>query len=235
MDIDAIVRVEPKVLLEDNHLLFVAKPHSMPAQPDPSGDLSLLDWVKSYLKQRYSKPGEAFVGLVHRIDRPAGGVMVFAKTSKAAGRLHPQFRDRTLTKSYLAVVHGQTPEAGHLVDHLRKNAKQNRSYVVSPEAKGAKRAELRFSLLESARELSLLEVELMTGRHHQIRAQLAAHGYPLVGDVKYGAKRPLRGGKIALWSGRLGLLHPISKKPVEVECPPPDHPPWSYFLALGRE
>ncbi len=202
----------------------------MPSQPDPSGDLSLLEWAKQDLRVRHQKPGQAFVGLVHRLDRPAGGLTVFAKTSKAAARLQRQFQEKVVTKTYLAAVHGRPdPPQATLEDWLQKNGKRNLSRVVAPGTPRAKLASLSYRVLEFSDPLALVGVDLSTGRHHQIRVQFSSRGYPLVGDVKYGAKRPLRQAKIALWAWKLGLVHPTTSAPLTFTATPPEHPPWSYF------
>lgn len=222
------------VLYEDNHLVFLAKPPGMPSQPDASGDPSALDWVKGYIRKRYNKPGEAFAGLVHRLDRPASGVMVFARTSKAAARLSAQFRDNSVSKRYLAVVCGAPPrKTGEAVDWLVKREQGNVAQRVPAGTRGAREARLRYRVLERAKGFCLVEVKIETGRHHQIRAQLAALGCPIVGDLKYGAPSPLPDRSIALHAARLELVHPVRKEPLVVEAPPPKSWPWNAFRSFS--
>lgn len=223
-----------KVVYEDNHLVVVIKPAGVPSQPDRSRDPSALDWVKGYIKRRYDKPGEAFAGLVHRLDRPVSGVMVFARTSKAASRLFAQFRDRKVDKTYLAVVEGDPPgPEGRAVHHLRKDSRTHTAQVVAAGAPGALEARLVYRLVHREAGNSLLEVRLETGRHHQIRAQLAALGTPVVGDSRYGSGRSLEGRVIALHAVRLGLTHPVRREPMEFYAPPPGVWPWDSFDLSG--
>lgn len=219
------------ILYEDNHLVGLVKSAGVPSQPDPSGDPSVLDQLKEHIRVRYGKPGEVFIGLIHRLDRPVGGVMVFARTSKAARRLFEQFRLRQVEKRYLAMVHGRpAQDQGELVHHLRRDRKQNRSFPCAPTDRRGKEARLRYRLRASHENLSLLEVELGTGRHHQIRAQLLAAGLPILGDVKYGGKRPLKSGNIALFAHYLRFRHPVRDQPVELSAQPEPEYPWTIFL-----
>lgn len=196
-----------KILYEDNHLLVVEKPVNMPVQGDASGDMDLLTACKAYIKEKYHKPGEVYLGLVHRLDRPVGGVMVFARTSKAASRLSDQFKGRKAKKHYVAIVQGEAPAYGTLTDWLYKNEKTNTVSVVPPNTSGAKEAKLHYRTLNREKGLSLLEVELMTGRPHQIRVQLSHMGCPILGDQRYNpSARP--GSQIRLWAYSLTLQHP---------------------------
>ncbi|WP_213583616.1 RNA pseudouridine synthase [Paenibacillus sp. J2TS4] len=216
------------ILYEDNHVLVVVKPVNMPTQEDDSKDPDLLSVLKQDIKVRYQKPGNVFLGLVHRLDRPVGGVMVFAKTSKAASRLSDIIRTRKLDKSYLAVVHG-TPKAsrGRLIHYLRKDSKTNTVYSVPKGKDGAKEAILDYSVIRSAEGLSLVEIHLLTGRPHQIRVQMATEGCPLYGDQRYGQGRNRPGQQIALWSSRLSFEHPVKREIVTFTCAPPQTFPWT--------
>lgn len=196
-----------KILYEDNHLLVVEKPVNMPVQGDASGDMDLLTACKAYIKEKYHKPGEVYLGLVHRLDRPVGGVMVFARTSKAASRLTDQFKSRKAKKRYAAIVEGEAPAYGSLTDWLYKDERTNTVSVVPPQTPGAKEARLRFTTLNREKGRSLLEVELMTGRPHQIRVQLSHMGCPILGDQRYNPNaKP--GSQIRLWAYSLTLQHP---------------------------
>lgn len=217
------------ILYEDNHLLVVVKPPNMLSQGDYTGDLDLLTLMKEYIKVTYSKPGNVYLGLVHRLDRPVGGVMVFAKTSKAAARLSQQIQDRDMERQYLAVVQGK-PKAAQatLENYLVKDPASNLVKVVSKAAPDAKRALLSYSVLDSTGCMSLVSVKLHTGRSHQIRVQMAHAGHPLVGDVRYGNKTKQR-LQIALWGWRLKLTHPTRKDVMEFTALPPYDYPWSEF------
>lgn len=214
-----------KILYEDNHLLVVEKPVNMPVQGDASGDMDLLTACKAYIKEKYRKPGEVYLGLVHRLDRPVGGVMVFARTSKAASRLTDQFKGRKAKKHYVAIVQGDAPAYGTLTDWLYKNEKANTVSVVPPNTPGAKEAKLHFRTLNREKGLSLLEVELMTGRPHQIRVQLSHMGCPILGDQRYNpSARP--GSQIRLWAYSLTLQHPTLGESMTFFS----LPPWQEFV-----
>lgn len=221
------------ILYEDNHLLIVEKPVNIPVQEDASGDKDLLNILKDYIKRNENKPGNVYLGLVHRLDRPVGGAIVFAKTSKAASRLSDQLRRNKIIRKYKAVVRGrmQVPERT-LTDHLLKDRKKNQVSVVKAGAKGAKKAILHYRVIsrDEKNDLSLLEIELETGRSHQIRVQLANAGNVLFGDQKYGQGRNKAGQQIALWAHTLEVKHPTKDEMVSVECPPPDAHPWNLFL-----
>lgn len=215
------------VLYLDNHLLAVEKPANMPVQGDVSGDLDLLTACKTYVGDAYGKPGNVYLGLVHRLDRPVGGAMVFARTSKAAARLSAQFAAHTVQKRYLAVVRGEIPGETRLTDFLWKDEKTGMVRVVAPDAPGAKKAELISRPLAYAKGLTLTEVELLTGRAHQIRVQHLHAGFPLWGDARYGNGKP--GEQIALWAHFLRVEHPTLKTPATFVSRPPDGGAWAEF------
>ncbi|MEX0780764.1 MAG: RluA family pseudouridine synthase [Balneolales bacterium] len=224
------------VIYEDNHLLVVDKPINMPSQKDESKDLDLQSSLKALLKEKYGKPGNVFLALVQRLDRPVSGVMVLAKTSKAASRLSDQIRTRTFSKKYQAVVIGQCPPKGKLVNHLIKDAKTNITSVVPASSKYGKEAILEFTRLGFQNGCSLIEVKLITGRPHQIRVQFAAAGFPLWGDKKYGEQASLlvrfqtrQKGSIALRSVEINFNHPTKNEPLQFEVERPGFEPWSYF------
>jgi len=222
------------ILYEDNHLLVVEKPVNIPSQEDASGDMDLLTLLKEDLRVRYQKKGNVYLGLVHRLDRPVGGVMVFAKTSKGASRLSEQVRNRTLQKTYLAVVHGQpSPSEGRLEHYLLKDTRRNMVRVVSPNHPRGKKAILDFTSIETRDGFTLVRIELETGRSHQIRVQFATIGHPLYGDQKYGAHVNKPGEQIALWSSELRLLHPTRKERMHFISLPPSQPPWNLFSYHG--
>lgn len=222
------------ILFEDNHLLLVEKPVNIPVQEDSSGDKDLLNILKDDIKIRYDKPGKVYLGLVHRLDRPVGGAMVFAKTSKAASRLSDMLRRNTIERTYLAVVHG-TPNVkkSERIDYLYKDRKKNQVYSVAKNHAEAKKAILSYEVLESKNGFSLLSVSLQTGRSHQIRVQLATMGHPLYGDQKYGAKVNKPGQQIALWAHYLAFEHPVRKEPLEVRSVPPREYPWDLWQTLN--
>lgn len=202
-----------KVLFEDNHIIVVEKPVNIPSQGDKTGDIDMLTIIKEYLKEKYNKPGNVYVGLIHRLDRPVGGVMVFAKTSKAAGRLSEEVRAKVFQKTYLVVVNGKMEkEKGLLEDYLLKNERNNMSKVVKEGTKNSKFASLDYEVLKYNEEidLSLLKINLHTGRHHQIRVQLSSRNHSIYGDQKYGGRG--HGKQIALWAHGLKIIHPITKE-----------------------
>lgn len=227
-DID---RAPIPVLYEDNHVLVVVKPVNMPTQEDESGDLDLLNVLKQELKERYGKPGNVFLGLVHRLDRPVGGAMVFAKTSKAASRLSETVRSRSFGKKYLAVVHGAPAASrGRLVNHLLKDGKTNTVRTVAPGSHpDAKEAVLDYEVLGQQEGLSLVRIILHTGRSHQIRVQMATAGCPLYGDQKYGANLNKPGQQLALWSVYLSFPHPTGREVIDFHSAPPRVYPWSLW------
>ena len=201
------------VIFEDNHIIVVEKPVNIPSQGDKTGDVDMLTIVKQYIKEKYNKPGEVYLGLVHRLDRPVGGVMVFAKTSKAAARLSEQVRVKEFKKKYLVIVDGKMKKnKDTLEDYLLKNERLNMSKVVPEETKNSKLAKLDYEVLKYDEEinLSVLKVNLHTGRHHQIRVQFASKGHSIYGDQKYGTRG--RGKQICLWAYELKIKHPITKE-----------------------
>ena len=212
-----------QILYEDNHLIIVSKAAGEIIQGDKTGDPSLVDILKAYLKEKYHKPGNVFLGVVHRLDRPVSGVVVYAKTSKALSRMNALFREDKVQKVYHAIVEAAPalPEA-KLIHYLRKNEKQNKSYPVSRTAPGAKEAILTYHTVSQSDRYTLLEVELQTGRHHQIRAQLAANGTIIRGDLKYGAHRSLPDGSISLHARRIIFVHPVSGKEIDITAPYPE-------------
>lgn len=219
------------ILHEDNSVLVVVKPQNIPSQADKSGDLDLLTLLKQYVKEKYNKPGEVYLGLVHRLDRPTGGVMVFARNSKSAERLSKQIVDGDMVKQYLTTVVGRpTDSKGTLVNYLKKNALTNNVYVATFGDHNAKRAELSYETLQSDEQTSLIKVQLGTGRSHQIRVQFAAIGCPVYGDVRYGGDTVCkRGTNLALWAYRLEFNHPVSKERMVFVAYPPETDPWTRF------
>ncbi|MCX8079642.1 MAG: RNA pseudouridine synthase [Bacteroidia bacterium] len=220
-----------KILFEDNHILVLEKLPGQPVQSDISGDESLYDLVKEYIKEKYQKPGNVYLGLVHRLDRPVGGVMVFARTSKAMARLSEAFRSRQTEKEYLAVVCEKPPkEKDTLVHYLKKNTKTNTSKVHEKMISGAKEARLEYEYWASSDNYHLLKINLHTGRHHQIRAQLSYVGMPIKGDIKYGAPRTNPGPYIHLHAWKLAFHHPVLKKKMIFHSyPESDDPLWNFF------
>lgn len=216
------------ILYEDNHLLGVEKMINVPTQADASGDMDMLSILKEDIKVRFSKPGNVYLGLVHRLDRPVGGAMIFAKTSKAASRLSDAVRTRKFEKTYMAVVHGTPPaKQGRLTHTLLKNEKTNIVSVVPEGTPGGKNAILDYYVLGQTDKLSLVQVVLHTGRSHQIRVQCMAMGCPLYGDQKYGVELNKPGQQLALWSVSVGFPHPVTKEHVQLISIPPRNFPWS--------
>lgn len=207
-----------KVLFEDNHIIVVEKPVNVPSQGDKTGDIDMLTIIKKYIKEKYSKPGDVYLGLVHRLDRPTGGVMVFARTSKSASRLSEQVRDKKMHKKYLCIVDGKMEsQTGSMRDFLLKNEKNNISKVVEEGTKNAKEAVLDYEVVKYNDQInmSVVKVDLHTGRHHQIRVQFASRGHSLSGDQKYGTRG--RGKQLALWAYSLSFIHPTTKEELTFE------------------
>ena len=222
---------ELNVVYEDNHVIVVIKPQNIPTQEDDSKDKDLLTMVKDYIKVKGNKPGNVYVGLVHRLDRPTGGLMVFAKTSKAASRLTQEMHTDDFKKRYLTVVVGKPKEKrAKLVNYLIKNARTNTVQVVPELTTGAKRAELEYEVIAEKDKVSLVDVRLLTGRSHQIRVQMKYLGCPVYGDVKYGGDTLAKGHNLALWAYELKFVHPTTKENMTFKCyPPEDMIPWSVF------
>lgn len=218
------------VLYEDNHLLIVNKPSSEIVQGDRTGDTPLSEKGKLYLKEKYSKPGKVYLGVVHRLDRPTSGALIFARTDKALGRLNAMLREHKIKKTYWAIVEKKPKQnQATLTNFLKKNPKNNKSYVVSKNTKGALEAILDYEVVATSDRYSLLEIELKTGRHHQIRAQLSSIGCVIKGDLKYGAKRSNEDASISLHARYLHFIHPVKKEPVEITAPVPNNKLWQYF------
>ena len=223
-----------EILHEDNHIIVAQKPQNTIIAGDITGDESMFDILKQYIKEKYNKPGEAYLGLVHRLDRPAGGLAVFARTSKAASRLQEQLKSNELKRTYYCVVRGVPANANNrLVDYLKKNEKTNTVEVVPPAVEGAKKAILNYKLLQTVETkegpLSLIQVQLETGRSHQIRVQMAHMGCPLWGDQRYGFNVNKKGQQLALYAVKLRLIHPTKKESMQFICYPPEIAPWTNF------
>ena len=216
-----------RVIYEDNHLLVVEKPVNMPVQADSSNDQDLLTELKQYIKEKYNKPGDVYLGLVHRLDRPVGGVMVFAKTSKAASRLSAIISDHTFQKTYLAIVEGTPKERERLTDHLLKDP--NTNMVTVTDGTNGKKASLDYQLLNSKDGLNLVRINLHTGRSHQIRVQFASRNMPLWGDQRYNPNA-VRHQQIALWSYEISFPHPTTKEVLTFRCEPPRNYPWNELV-----
>ncbi len=211
------------IIFEDNHLLIVDKKPSIPVQSDISGDKCLLEIGKDYLKKRYDKKGNVFLGLVNRIDRPTSGLVIMAKTSKCLTRMNEKIRLRKIKKKYWALIEKKNiKHEGILKNYLKKNSKKNKSFVVDKISKNAKEAILEYKIVKTLKNYLLLDVLLVTGRHHQIRVQLSRLGTPIRGDIKYGAKRPLRDKSISLHSKEIEFEHPVNKEILVLKCDPPD-------------
>lgn len=222
--------IKPRILFEDNHIIVVNKLTSEIVQGDKTGDKTLGDSVKAYIKTTYNKPGNVFLGVVHRLDRPTSGAVIFAKTSKALSRLNNMFRDNEVKKIYWAVADAMPPnERGILENYLLKNQKQNKSYAHKTAVEGSKLAKLSYTVVKATDRYYLMSIELHTGRHHQIRAQLAAVGCRIKGDLKYGSPRSNPGGGIHLHARSLSFKHPVSKEQIDIIAPAPKDPLWDIF------
>ena len=220
-----------EILYEDNHLLVINKPSGLLSQGDQTGEKPLIEYSKDYIKKKYNKPGNVFLGLVHRLDRPTSGVIVFARTSKALSRLNEQFRVRKVSKIYWALVKKDfSPPSNTLVHWIVRNPEKNRSKAYPKEVPLSKKAILHYTIKQKLEHYVLLEVLLETGRHHQIRAQMSALGAPLLGDVKYGARRSISGGEFGLHSRSLELDHPITKEKILFKATPPRQGIWKAVL-----
>ena len=218
------------VVYEDNHIVVVNKTSSEIVQGDKTGDTPLSEMVKQYLKEKYNKPGNVFIGVTHRLDRPVSGLVVFAKTSKALPRLNEIFRNGEVKKTYWAIVKECPKETeGELVHYLVRNEKQNKSYAYDKEVKNSKKAVLHYKLIGHSQNYYLLEVDLKTGRHHQIRCQLAKMGCPIKGDLKYGSPRSNPDGSICLHARTVQFVHPVSKEMIRLTAPVPEGNLWNGF------
>lgn len=221
------------ILYEDNHIIAVSKTCHEIVQGDKTGDTPLSDIVKAYIKEKYQKPGDVFLGVTHRLDRPTTGVVIFARTSKALTRLNAMFQSHEqIRKTYWAIVQSPppTPE-GRIENYLLRNEQQNKSFVVKPNTQNAKRAVLTYQTIAQGERYTLLEINLETGRHHQIRCQLAAIGCPIKGDLKYGAKRSNPDGGISLHARNIEFIHPVSRLPISITAPVPDDTLWKTLEA----
>ena len=221
------------VIYEDNHIIVVEKPVNIPSQGDKTGDMDMLTLIKEYIKEKYNKPGNVYLGLIHRLDRPVGGVMVFAKTSKAAARLSEQVREKVFQKRYLVICNGKMEKInGTLEDYLLKNERNNMSKVVKEGTKNSKYANLDYEVLKYDKDLdlSVLKILLHTGRHHQIRVQLASRGHSIYGDQKYGGRG--HGKQITLWAYSLTILHPITKEKMEFKAIPQKIGSWKILEGI---
>jgi 23S rRNA pseudouridine1911/1915/1917 synthase len=218
------------ILYEDNHIIVVEKPVGVLSQADITQDMDMLTLIKDYIKETYNKPGNVFLGLVHRLDRMVGGVMVFAKTSKAASRLSDQIRTHNFDKNYLAIVHGKTKNKDTLIDYLLKDEKANMVSVINENTKNGKYAELSYELVDFKDELSCVRIELKTGRPHQIRVQFASRGYPLYGDKRYGKEHDKK--DIALFAYQLSFDHPTTKERLTFELMPKQFPFNKFFKII---
>jgi len=218
------------ILYEDNHLIIINKRCGDLVQSDLSGDVSLEETVKNYLKNKYNKPGEVFLGVVHRLDRPVSGITLFARTTKAQLRLNSMFQEKLIRKTYWAIVKDVPPdESGTLIHHLVRNRNTKRSYAHKNESSGSKKAILHYRHIASSDRYHLLEIDLETGRHHQIRSQLAAIGCPIRGDLKYGYPRSNPNGGISLHARQIRFQHPVKNEEIDLTAPLPDDPFWNIF------
>ena len=223
--------MKPNILFEDNHLLIINKKSGELAQGDETGDIPLIDSLKDFIKKRDNKPGNVYLGLIHRLDRPTSGILIFAKTSKALTRMNEIFKTREVKKSYWAIVENKPEKEFERLEHyLRKNPKNNKTTVFTNPTKDAKIAILEYRLKGNLDNYSLLEVDLFTGRSHQIRAQLNFIGHPIKGDLKYGAKRSNPDGSISLHARKVSFKHPVSKEEIQITAPPPNESIWKECL-----
>ncbi len=224
-----------EVLYEDNHIIAVNKRSSDIVQGDKTGDTPLSEFVKQYIKEKYNKPGEVFVGTVHRIDRPVSGIVLFAKTSKALARLNQMFQTKEIQKTYWAIVKNKPANVkGNLVHYLKKNEAKNMSKAFAKETPGALRSELNYEIIAHSDTYFLLEINPLTGRHHQIRVQLSSMGSPIKGDLKYGFDRSNKDASIHLHARKIEFIHPVKKEPIVIIAPVPNEQLWSVFAKLAE-
>jgi 23S rRNA pseudouridine1911/1915/1917 synthase len=222
--------LEENILFEDNHIIIINKLPSQIVQGDKTGDKPLSDLVKEYIKVKYNKAGEVFLGVVHRLDRPVSGAVIFARTSKSLTRLNALIKNREINKTYWAVVKNKPPkESDTLVNFLRRDEARNKSFITGDNSKNSQMASLSYKLIASSDNYHLLEIDLQTGRHHQIRTQLAGIGCPIKGDLKYGFDRSNIDGSIHLHARKLTFTHPVTLKPISIIAFPPNDPVWNYF------
>jgi 23S rRNA pseudouridine1911/1915/1917 synthase len=225
--------IADRVLYEDNHLIVINKLPSEIVQGDKTGDIPLVDHVKQYIKKKYSKPGDVFLGIVHRLDRPVGGVLVFARTSKALTRMHDLLRKREMKKTYWAIVKNKpSEEKATLTGFLTRNEEKNKSFVHHKQVENSKEAILDYKIILKSNDYYLIEVDLKTGRHHQIRAQLADIGCPIKGDLKYGFPRSNKDKSISLHARSVEFIHPVKKEKLIIESNPPHDVLWDYFVKM---
>jgi len=228
--------VSKRILYEDNHLIVINKLPSEIVQGDKTGDLPLSEEVKQFLKKKYNKPGNVFTGVIHRLDRPVSGVIVFAKTGKALSRMNELVKNREIKKTYWAIVKNRPKEKEAVLTHfLVRNEKKNKSFVSNKKLENSKEATLTYRLMASSKDYHLLEVDLHTGRHHQIRAQLAAIGCPIKGDLKYGFSRSNNDASISLHARSVSFVHPVKKETLTIMANPPDDVLWRYFNEKMRK
>jgi len=222
------------ILFEDNHLIAVNKTNNETVQPDKSGDLSLEDKVKAYIKSKYNKPGDVFLGVVHRIDRPVSGVVVFARTSKALTRMNQLFKDKKVKKTYYAIIKGRpVKKEDDLQHYIARNNRKNKSFAYDKQVPDSKLSELSYRFVAASDNYSLLEIDLKTGRHHQIRTQLSKMEMPIKGDLKYGFPRSNPDGGISLHSYSIGFEHPVKKEELIIKAPVPKDVLWKAFEEKG--
>ncbi|MBE0661065.1 MAG: RluA family pseudouridine synthase [Bacteroidales bacterium] len=227
---DEIDYISLRVLFEDNHLLVLNKRAGDIVQGDKTGTEPLLDKAKAYIKVKYNKPGNVYLGLPHRLDQPVTGAVIFSRTSKSLARLNQMLQDHEITKIYWAIVKNRPPvDEGTLIHFMSRNREKNKSYAFATPRKDSQRAELKYTLIASSEHYHLLEVELLTGRHHQIRSQLSISGCPIKGDLKYGAPRPNEDASIHLHARKLMFAHPVSGEALNIIAPVPSDPLWQYF------
>jgi len=226
--------LEENILFEDNHIIVINKLPSQIVQGDKTGDKPLSDLVKEYIKLKYDKAGEVFLGVVHRLDRPVSGAVIFARTSKSLTRLNALIKNREINKTYWAVVKNKPPkESDTLVNFVRRDEARNKSFITKDKSKNSQMASLSYTLIASSDNYYLLEIDLQTGRHHQIRAQLAGIGCPIKGDLKYGFDRSNSDGSIHLHARKLFFIHPVTLKPLTIIALPPIDPVWNYFIQIA--
>lgn len=224
-------KLSDRVLFEDNHLIVINKLPSEIVQGDKTGDPPLSDLVKKYIKEKYKKPGEVFLGVVHRIDRPVGGAVVFARTSKALSRMNELIKQRKVQKTYWAIVKNKPPiNEGELIHYLRRDQQKNKSFIYEKKVENSKEAKMTYKVIGKSNDYYLIQVNLITGRHHQIRAQLSKIGCPIKGDLKYGFNRSNKDASISLHARSIEFVHPVRKENITIKANPPKDALWDFFL-----